>query len=106
MFPTGNKSKYDIVAFIGILPVITEPFSPKLTPLLLSNVMADRLVLDVPALTLMFVSPPPPAGTEIITVPSTAPTLATPAPEKTILEALMVPLVEEVVLPIAKTLFS
>jgi hypothetical protein len=39
-------------------------------------------------------------------VPSLTPTLAIPKPEKTKLEALIVPLEEEVVLPIAKTLFK
>src|SRR5215831_1289854 len=38
------------------LPVTVEPLMPKLTPLELLNVSADRLLLVVPALTLIFVS--------------------------------------------------
>ena len=48
---------------------MTEPFNPNDTPLLLSKVRADRLLLVVPAETLIFVNPPPPGAATLIARP-------------------------------------
>jgi hypothetical protein len=79
--------KLMLVRLVAIEAVMVEPFSPKLTLLLLEKVMTDRLLDVVPA-EKFTLPPPPPEGTEIWNLESLVDQPPEATPSNTMVRAL------------------